>query len=282
MKRSRGTARKIFPTGHRRSVSFFAEWPIYKLDDSNKLILPLTIRGQEGCLVLSMRVNDEMRRDPRRCNGILATMCGSNIASVHDEMIADNIRQSEWVLGCQMWVSFPSKPCLGRPVWQGVTNFLFVEPSGRLCFNFVYGPSVAPLVAEIGENALLSHMPILGLGLSFCHCKNVVIREQEADEGQRWHQMHKVPRIRFRTLDIGPIRQVIRREGRDEEVSIKQALHTVRGHFVTYTPEHPMFGKYAGTFWCPEHSRGSAEHGVVIKDYAVNSSPGLPKPAESI
>ena len=46
-------------------------------------------------------------------------------------------------------------------------------------------------------------------------------------------------------------------------------LHSCRGHFRTYTPEHGLFGKVAGTFWIPPHMRGNADHGVVVKDYEV-------------
>jgi len=54
--------------------------------------------------------------------------------------------------------------------------------------------------------------------------------------------------------------------------SLAQALHTVRGHNVTYTPERPMFGIPGrhGTFHKGSHIRGSAEAGEVVKDYVVH------------
>lgn len=48
-------------------------------------------------------------------------------------------------------------------------------------------------------------------------------------------------------------------------------LHVVRGHFASYTDDAPLFGKYTGTFWKPAHTRGSAEQGVVVKDYDVQA-----------
>jgi hypothetical protein len=47
-------------------------------------------------------------------------------------------------------------------------------------------------------------------------------------------------------------------------------LHTVRGHFATYTPEAPLFGKYTGTFWRPWHLAGNPDAGVVESDYRLD------------
>lgn len=47
------------------------------------------------------------------------------------------------------------------------------------------------------------------------------------------------------------------------------AMHSVRGHFVRYTPERPLFGRYSGVWWREDHVRGNREHGVVEKTYEV-------------
>jgi hypothetical protein len=44
------------------------------------------------------------------------------------------------------------------------------------------------------------------------------------------------------------------------------------GHPVTYHPERPLFGKHVGTFWVPEHRRGDARNGIVVKDYVLDES----------
>lgn len=52
------------------------------------------------------------------------------------------------------------------------------------------------------------------------------------------------------------------------------ALHTVRGHFKNYS-DKGLFGKYRGSaysmIWCPPHVRGDTEHGVVVRDYALET-----------
>ena len=48
-------------------------------------------------------------------------------------------------------------------------------------------------------------------------------------------------------------------------------MHTVHGHARIYTKERPLFGKYAGQFWIPDHVRGSTAIGLVEKDYELSS-----------
>lgn len=47
------------------------------------------------------------------------------------------------------------------------------------------------------------------------------------------------------------------------------AMHTCRGHFADYRKGKGLFGKLKGLYWINSHVRGSEEHGVVEKDYAV-------------
>jgi hypothetical protein len=110
---------------------------------------------------------------------------------------------------------------------------------------------------------------IVGLGISFMHCKNVVQTQAPIANGKRWHKQHKQPEIKFRTLNIEPMKTVLRTEGGSETNGIKKALHICRGHFATYTEEKPLFGRLVGQFWKPSHTRGNIKHGAVVKDYSV-------------
>lgn len=44
-------------------------------------------------------------------------------------------------------------------------------------------------------------------------------------------------------------------------------LHTVRGHFKTYTEEKPLYGKLTGTWWWAPSVRGKKENGEIISTY---------------
>lgn len=111
------------------------------------------------------------------------------------------------------------------------------------------------------------------LTLSFLNCRNVVCSERHPNrrdvrEAKRRDQ--PLP-TKYYTLEIDPMKSTLRNEGRLSEVGFKKALHICRGHFVTYCPDRPLFGKYTGRFWRPSHIRGTSESGRVIKDYSVIS-----------
>lgn len=114
------------------------------------------------------------------------------------------------------------------------------------------------------------HVPLLAI--CFAHCKNVRLVDGEPTPpklAKSFEKKHGRPPVVFKTLAIDPMREVLRREGQSEKTGLKRALHICRGHFSTYTPERPLFGKVAGQFWIPAHVRGRASEGVVSKQYAV-------------
>lgn len=119
------------------------------------------------------------------------------------------------------------------------------------------------------------------LALSFMHCKNITINVCEPNRivNRERIKCGLKPFVRYNIIDIEHMKQILKTEGESEKNGIKKALHICRGHFSTYTEEKPLFGKIAGTFWVPQHVRGSAKHGVVISDYNM----GKPKdgPQES-
>jgi hypothetical protein len=124
------------------------------------------------------------------------------------------------------------------------------------------------------------HLHVLGLGLSFDHCRNVALEELAVTQKPSWHRKGKVPALKFCTLNIGPMREVLRTEGRSEEVGLARALHICRGHFATYGQHKLLFGKYAGRFWIPDHVRGRAEAGAVVKNYSADPPPRDGPPEE--
>lgn len=108
------------------------------------------------------------------------------------------------------------------------------------------------------------------LAVSFMNCKNVslVIHEPPPKLSRAHQKRHGKPLVRFHTLDIQPMREILRTEGRAEEVGLKRSLHLCRGHFKDYR-EGGLFGKHHGLYWWEPHVRGSLSEGIVAKDYRV-------------
>lgn len=123
------------------------------------------------------------------------------------------------------------------------------------------------------DGVWLSSGPAL-MAVSFMHCKNVRVTDQENSmfERRTWKDKHKRPLVRYKVLEIDPMRKVLQTEGGSETNGMKKALHICRGHFATYGNGHgKLFGRVEGTFWIPQHVRGTRDAGLIAKDYRVKA-----------
>lgn len=126
-------------------------------------------------------------------------------------------------------------------------------------------------VVDFQKLLFVSTLPAL-LAVSFMHCKNIVIETHEPPTAlSKAHKKRRGrPLLRYHTLQIQPMQEVLRKEGRADELGLPQALHLCRGHFKDYR-ERGLFGKNKGLFWWNSHARGSVDEGVVEKDYKILS-----------
>lgn len=129
--------------------------------------------------------------------------------------------------------------------------------------------------AEALVSASVDVFKVAALGISFMHCKNVVRKlvTPPTRLARARKRRKKSPLTSYYVLDINPMREVLETEGEASEHGFQKALHICRGHFATYTADAPLFGRSVGTFWKPQHVRGSASRGVALKDYRVNPTP---------
>ena len=129
------------------------------------------------------------------------------------------------------------------------------------------------------ERTLNFHMSVLKaaivedvcMGLTLLQCKNVSAREtcSTTKPPRRYEEQHGKHPPRYYVLDIEPMRQKFRdANGGNDGISLAKALHICRGHFKDYR-EKPLFGKVSGMFWWQPHVRGTAEAGIVEKEYRI-------------
>jgi hypothetical protein len=109
------------------------------------------------------------------------------------------------------------------------------------------------------------------LAIAFLHCKNVNMISHEPKKISGKRRARNTSKIRFHTLQIEPMKKILRDEGGAEETGIKHALHICRGHFKDFSKGKGLFGKYQGMYWWDSQVRGRGEYGVTIKDYNVNN-----------
>jgi hypothetical protein len=105
-------------------------------------------------------------------------------------------------------------------------------------------------------------------------CKNITIAKQPAPGSERDRKRARLrgeyAPFEYYVLEINPLSAKSRNDTNESDTTgIKHRMHLCRGHFSTYTEEKPLFGKYVGRYWIPSHVRGSAELGLIDKDYRV-------------
>lgn len=109
------------------------------------------------------------------------------------------------------------------------------------------------------------------LTVSFMHCKNVDMIDNDPPPAlsKSFARKHGRPLTSFKTLNIDPMRRVLDREGNAATVGLTKAIHICRGHFKSFSPSAPLFGKLVGAYWWADHVRGDRTAGVVDKDYRL-------------
>mgnify|MGYP000353388775 CR=1 FL=1 len=150
-----------------------------------------------------------------------------------------------------------------------------IDTAGRnhsISYAVPFAPRmVASGVSEMEFKGLVgAWVQPLALAICFMNCKNVELIERvPIPRLSRAHEhRHGRGLVTYHTLEIDPMRRVLRSEGREEEVGLRHALHICRGHFKDYR-EHGLFGKRHGVYWWDSHVRGEIESGVTLKDYVV-------------
>lgn len=183
------------------------------------------------------------------------------------------ISKSRWVMVLSYWTAFFAKPSFGRPYWTGCTSVVVVDGRGVPIDWFQLGPGFYYREDNIWKSDLSiinSPTHIALLTLSFMHCKNVELRDTQEFTDRKWLKRKKLRTVLHKTLVLKPLKKVLRTEGGMDKHGLRKALHICRGHFKTYGEDSPgMFGKLHGTFWVPQHVRGDAQNGTIVKDYRV-------------
>lgn len=152
-----------------------------------------------------------------------------------------------------------------------VNNDGLIIPGSLAAFERV-AHSHADAIGTSGTFLSLFH-PFF-FAVSLLHCKNVqAVEASIPSKVQQKREKRGIPAITFKTLVVEPLRQQIRQEASKDEPEqqsqIKRALHIARGHFKDYRTGGGLFGKLHGLYWWDMQLRGSADAGMVIKDYEI-------------
>lgn len=264
---------------------FFVEWNFPRRRSIGDGRFQQVVCDQAGAWVRVVEMTDDLRQHPEQllqlaeAHGgmMLPPLTSSETGGWRDTLITA-AGSARFLHLLDFWTARLNAPSFGMPAWIGVTGGVLVDGNGKYLKVFFRGPTTCAaedrgIVDQLSAD-MSSIMAIYGLGLAFLHCKNVKSLCESIPTPERGRKKGdpRPPQLKFYTLDISPMKEVLRSEGRSETEGIGRALHICRGHFAHYSEEKPLFGRLAGTFWIPDHVRGKLEHGQVVKNYAV--SPG--------
>lgn len=108
-------------------------------------------------------------------------------------------------------------------------------------------------------SSMVSWMHPSLLAVSFLHCKNVKLVDVEPDKplAKKYHARNGIWPTEYHTLEIEPLKQILRHEGKSDTVGVAKAMHICRGHFRDYRQGAGLFGKYKQLVWTPSTIRGT-------------------------
>jgi hypothetical protein len=121
----------------------------------------------------------------------------------------------------------------------------------------------------------VSFLPFILKTLSVLHQKTYVEHVTPTRQMRRMHQRkHKRELSDYYVLSVQPVQHITDMDdvARPVKPAGRRRAHVVRGHFRYYSPERPLFGRYSGMIWIPDHERGKPELGAIRKDYMVDGA----------
>jgi hypothetical protein len=185
------------------------------------------------------------------------------------------IGQLRW--GCVGFVYVSGTNGVAFPV---ASTYLLLDAGGRYLTTFEYS-YLAPNTQDAQERycGSLGSQAVILMALGFMQCKNVERIDVTATEGPspKWCRRQRVAELKYHILQIDPnLGRKSRADGRKTEGDRSgRARHFCRGHLAHFIDDGVSTGLFGrnqfGTFWIPQHERGSAEHGTVINTYNVKA-----------
>jgi len=148
-------------------------------------------------------------------------------------------------------------------VKEAVNNHIIIIPT--IAFNND-DDDQTKIWAEIG-NAISNHAAIiLNVFLVILNCQNVVTETISTTKKHK-KKDPKYKGVTYKVLKFKLPKSSKRYKNKSNSGVTTMPLTLCEGHWKTYTEERPLFGKYVGRWWWPNHIRGNKEYGEVKKDY---------------
>lgn len=221
------------------------------------------VNGFGNVTVMSARAIDITDRDDAKDDyGVFHVTYWESLADTHT-IDWDRVR---WVLHVAVYMGGRGQGEAVRT--QGPLHCwrIAVYPDGEIAdINWI---QVRP---DLDLNMWDTAMMVLLDTYNLCNCVNVVIAEPDRPRAQRKRLLRAG--VKVNEIHIKPVSRSYRGNGTPLSQFPSSPLTAVRGHTARYGPKYGrglLFGKYEGSFWIPQHVRGSELFGVSEKEYVAD------------
>lgn len=180
--------------------------------------------------------------------------------------VPDNFRdRGRWYLWCELFINYDHGAADRNIIATGPHGsiFLCIDEHGALLekpWMQSYLPSNADGTVHEAMKGYMTWLHPTFLAMSFLHCKNVRVEEHSMDKplAKKFRaKYNNTEPVKWKTLVIEPLKQILRQEGKSHEVGLAKAMHICRGHFKDYREGKGLFGKYHGQYYVPAVVRGT-------------------------
>ena len=157
----------------------------------------------------------------------------------------------------------------GRYIFSIVVNYL--KDTGNLYDLTVWAINDNDELEPFTHQELTTHhftdIANVLFAIQFMHTKSVTIRDKQVPRHERRAIERKEkkggkPFVRYKVLDIEPMKVILATEGNVQSNGAVKAFHLCRGHYRFYSKTEKFV-------WIKEHWRGSKEVGEIKKSYNV-------------
>lgn len=230
---------------------------------------PMAVRGkpvqQQAVFMSTLDLKSESGDEDRGNLLSLISSCRSDADARLRHEAADAIRQARW------WMTIRPLMVYGGVLRENTFAIhVAIDGGGAVMEQFSVADNGYSVDVARGAAGLIHDtLHVAYLASSMMNCKNVSTVDSTAEDAPpvKWQRRMKTPEIRYSRIKIDGFTSEAKSQGGGIDGHNK-AWHICRGHFAEYN-EKPLFGKYRGRFWIPQHVRGDKKHGEVHSTHEV-------------
>lgn len=182
--------------------------------------------------------------------------------------------EPRWAVGVTVLVEYQASAAFSEQI------LIFANTLGNYMTSLRVGTWGMKAEATIAYSKMLArtHTAWLVHTLARMNCKNAKLQAMHAPSCIRKRKAERGGGIVWKTIAIEQVAKAKQVTASSQEQPIEVRSHTVRGHYADYRDGKGLFGNpnLRCVFWIPEHSRGNADVGAVVKDYRVKVSTQSP------